>query len=61
MRLEQRIILRPQRGQETIASMMLVGIHVGPIFPDQYWMGDNNILLVYPEAGPADQRVSSPA
>jgi hypothetical protein len=32
MRLEQHIILGPQRGQETIASMLLVGIHVGPIF-----------------------------
>jgi hypothetical protein len=30
MRLEQRIILQPQRGEETIASMLVVvGIHVG--------------------------------
>ena len=28
MRFEQRIIRRPQRGQETIASMLLVGIHL---------------------------------
>jgi hypothetical protein len=33
MRLQQGKIRRPQRGQETIASMLLVGIHVGPTFP----------------------------
>jgi hypothetical protein len=34
MGFEQRIIPRPQRGQETIASMLvLIWIHVGPTSP----------------------------
>jgi hypothetical protein len=41
MRLEQHIILGPQRGQETIASMLLVGIHVGPICSPQSSTGSS--------------------
>ena len=54
MRLQQRKIWRPQRGQETIASMLLVGIHVGPIFSRRIGWGHNSILRVYPEAKRAE-------
>jgi len=37
MGLEQRIIPRPQRGQETIASMLVsIWIHVGPTSPTSH-------------------------